>query len=59
MHHLRTDPEVEVTSDRLADLCAEHGGVIEFDNAAHTANWDHPSLPVRYFARLAETEVAS
>lgn len=54
MHHLSTDPEVEVTPDRLEELLAEHGGAIEFDNAAHTAHWDHPNLPVRYFARLPE-----
>lgn len=53
MHHLSNDPEVEVTPDRLEQFAAEHGGAIEFDNAAHTAHWDHPNLPVRYFARLA------
>lgn len=58
MHHLSNDPEVEVTPDRLEQFAAEHGGAIEFDNAAHTAHWDHPSLPVRYFAHMPEWERA-
>ena len=55
MHHLSNDPEVEVTPDRLTQFAGEHGGDIEFDNAANTAHWDHPNLPVRYFARMEPT----
>lgn len=59
MHHLSNDPEVEVTSEQLAKFAEDHGGDIEFDNSANTAHWDHPNLPVRYFARLAVTEVSA
>lgn len=52
MHHLNTDPAVEVTADLLEKFAAEHGGPIEIDNATGTAHWDHPNLPIRYFAHL-------
>lgn len=52
MHHLMTDPEVEVTSAQLKKLADEHGGTIEADHVANTAHWDHPNLPVRYFAQV-------
>lgn len=55
-HHLTTDPRIEVSADQLEAFAAEHGGNIEFDNAAGTAHWDHPNLPVRYVARVSKTE---
>lgn len=56
MHHLNTDPEVEVSADLLEQFAAKHGGPIEVDHARLTMHWDHPNLPIRYFARVSEQQ---